>query len=363
MNNGIPELKIGNLVAKMPIIQGGMGVGISMAGLVSAVANEGGVGVISTVGIGLLEPGFKKYPKRTNKEALVKEIRKAKKSTSGIIGLNIMVALSDFDETVKIALQEKVDVIFLGAGLPLKLPNNITLEELRKSRLKVFPIVSSARAVKVIFQSWAKKFNRIPDGIVVEGPMAGGHLGFKFDQIKDPLYSLETILAEVIRVKNEFALKFNKSIPVIVGGGIYNGVDIKKFLNLGANGVQMGTRFVATKECDASEEFKDLYIKCKKEDIVIIKSPLGLFGRAINNKFLQDVASGLKKPFACPWKCLKVCDFTKAPYCIGLALTSAKMGIFKNGFAFAGENAYRIKEIISVRELIQSLVKEYQLSV
>jgi len=222
------------------------------------------------------------------------------------------------------------------------------------------PIVSSSRAAKIIFQSWQNHYHHVPDAVVVEGPLAGGHLGFKKEQIHDPAYVLEKILPEVISVIKPFEQYAGKQIPVIAAGGIYTGADIYKYLQMGAQGVQMATRFVATYECDASEEFKDAYIKCSKEDLIIIDSPVGLPGRAIRNRFLEKIASGNKIPFKCPWKCLKTCDLRSSPYCIARALTNAKNGHLEQGFAFAGANAYRIDKIISVKELFKTLIAEYE---
>jgi len=356
----MPRLKICELEAKIPIIQGGMGVGVSLSGLASAVANEGGIGVIATAGIGMLEPDFSTNFREANKRALRKEIRKAREMKAGIIGVNIMMALTDFDELVQIAIDEGVDLVFVGAGLPLKNPETMPLDRLRKVYSKVVPIVSSARAAKIIFQYWARNYNHVPDAVVVEGPLAGGHLGFKKEQINDPDYRLEKILPEVISAIKTFEQQFNKSIPVVAAGGIYTGADINKFIQLGAQGVQMATRFVATHECDASIEFKNAYVKCKEEDLVIIDSPVGLPGRAIRNKFLNDISAGMKKPFKCPWKCLKTCDFRKVPYCIALALTNAKKGKLEDGFAFAGSNAFRVDKIVPVKELIMTLLVEYE---
>ncbi len=356
----MPKLQIGDLTINKAIIQGGMGVGISLSGLSSAVANEGGIGVISSVGLGLINPKSKAGYRENNKLALIEEIRKARSKTKGVIGLNIMVAVSDFDDFVKIAIDEKIDIIFIGAGLPLKLPNTVTLEELKESKTKVAPIVSSGRAAKLIFQSWSKNYNHIPDVVVVEGPKAGGHLGFKYEHINDKNYTLEKLVPEVVDAVKIFEDKYNKKIPVIAAGGVYTGADIYKFMQLGAAAVQLGTRFIATHECDASIEFKEKFVNCKKDDITIIKSPVGLPGRAIKNNFLEDVSAGIKHPFKCPWKCLKTCDFETTPYCIALALTNAQKGKLNNGFAFAGANAYRIDKIISVKELITSLTKEYE---
>ena len=355
----IPKLRISDLEADIPIIQGGMGVGISLSSLASSVANAGGIGVIATAGIGQFEPDLDTNFKEANRRALQKEIRKAKAKTGGIIGVNIMVALSDFDDLVQCSVDEGANMLFLGAGLPVKLPNTLPLDRLGELATKFVPIVSSGRAAKIIFKSWAKRYSHVPDAVVVEGPLAGGHLGFKKEQIDDPDYSLEKILPEVVSAVKPYREQFNKSIPVIAAGGIYTGADIHKFMQLGAQGVQMGTRFVATYECDASLEYKEAYLKCKKEDVVIIDSPVGLPGRAIRNKFLERISSGAKETFKCPWKCLKTCDFRNVPYCIALALTNTKKGNLEEGFAFAGANAYRVDKIISVKELIETLVKEY----
>ncbi len=352
-------LRIGDLEAVIPIIQGGMGVGISLSGLSSAVANAGGIGVIATAGIGQFEPDWDTNSRAADERALRKEIRKAKAATNGIIGVNIMVALSDFDTLVQCAVDEGANLLFLGAGLPTNLPKTLPLDKLGELATKFVPIVSSARAAKIIFKSWEKRYAHVPDAVVVEGPLAGGHLGFKREQINNPDYALEKLLPDVIVEIKPYEERFNKSIPIIAAGGIYTGADIRKFMELGANAVQMGTRFVATHECDASEEFKDAYLKCKKEDIVIIDSPVGLPGRAIWNKFLERVSSGAKETFKCPWKCLRTCDFKNTPYCIGRALTNAKKGNLEEGFAFAGANAYRVDKIISVKELIDVLMQEY----
>ena len=359
--NKMPTLRIGDMEVEIPIVQGGMGVGISLSNLTSAVANAGGIGVIATPGIGQFEPDYHTNPREANKRALQKEIRKAKAKAKpgGFIGVNVMVALSNFDDLVQCGVDEGVDILFLGAGLPLGLPETLPLDRLGELGTKLAPIVSSGRAAKIVFRAWQKRYNHVPDAVVVEGPLAGGHLGFRKDQIDNPDFALEKILPDVITVVKPYEEQFNKSIPVIAAGGIYTGADIHRFMELGAQGVQIGTRFVATYECDASKEFKEAYLNCKKEDIVIIDSPVGLPGRAIRDKFLERVLSGAKEKFKCSWKCLKSCDFKNVPYCIALALTNAKKGNLEEGFAFAGANAYRVDKIISVQELIEMLVEEY----
>lgn len=353
--SGLRELKIGDLTARLPIIQGGMGVGISLSGLAAAVANEGGVGVIAAAGIGMLDYDFSTKFLEANLERLKSEIRKAREKTKGIIGVNIMVALTNYAEFVKASIEEGIDIIFSGAGLPLNLPQYLE----GKYETKLVPIVSSARAASVICRKWLEKYNYLPDAIVVEGPKAGGHLGFKEDQIFNPEYSLEKIIPEVINEVKAYEDKAGRPIPVIAGGGIYSGEDIYKFIKLGASGVQMATRFVTTEECDASVDFKNTYINSKKEDVTIIKSPVGMPGRAIRNTFTDDISRGANKPFKCPYHCIVTCDYKNSPYCIALALTNAQKGNLENGFAFAGENAYRTDKIVSVHELAETLKKEY----
>jgi len=355
-SNNLRELKIGDLTAKIPIIQGGMSVGISLSGLASAVANEGGIGVIGSAGIGMLEPDLFTNFLEANIRALKKEIRKARELTKGILGVNIMVALSNFADMVRTAIEEEIDIIFSGAGLPLNLPQFLK----GTKKIKLVPIVSSGRAASIISKRWLKKYNYLPDAIVVEGPMAGGHLGFKPEQISDPGYSLEKLIPEVINEISLFEETHKKSIPIIAAGGIYTGEDIYKFSQLGASGVQMSTRFVTTYECDVSIKFKQAYIDSSKEDIVIIKSPVGMPGRVIRNNFIDDINKGKKKPFKCPYHCIITCDYKNSPYCIILALINAQKGNLKHGFAFAGENVYRTKEIISVKELMASLLEEYE---
>lgn len=352
----INSLKIGNLIAKLPIIQGGMGVGISLSSLASSISNEGGIGVISAAGIGMYEPDFFTDFLEANMRALRKEIQKAREMTKGILGVNIMTASSNFAEMVRTAVEEGIDVIFSGAGLPLNLPQLLS----GSKKTKLVPIVSSARAAGIITKRWVEKYDYMPDAVVVEGPLAGGHLGFKEEQINDAAFSLENLLPEIIREVGLAADKQRESIPVIAAGGIYSGDDINKFMKLGASGVQMATRFVTTNECDASEEFKKTYINAKKEDIVIIHSPVGMPGRAIKNQYIDDVNNGKKQPYKCPFHCIRTCDYKSSPYCIALALTNAKKGNMNQGFAFAGINAYKAKEIMSVKETVKALLQEYR---
>lgn len=351
----MPKLVIGELAAKLPIIQGGMGIGVSMSSLASAVANAGGIGVISAAGMGFDRPSYKSNPVETSIQALKDEIRKAKELTKGVVGVNIMVALSNFADMVKTSISEKIDVIFAGAGLPLDLPAYVS----EGVKTKLVPIISSARAAELIAKKWISKYNYVPDAFVVEGPMAGGHLGYKKETLGEKEYSLEEIIPQVLTAVSDMEEKYGKKIPVIAGGGIFTGEDIFKFIQMGASGVQMGTRFVATEECDASIKFKQSYVDCKKEDIVIIKSPVGLPGRALKNSFIEESENGKKHPFTCPYQCIKTCEHEKSPYCIALALLNAQKGNLEKGFAFIGQNGYRVTEITTVEKLVGSLQEEY----
>ena len=347
---------IGKYEIKLPIIQGGMGVGVSLSGLASAVANEGGVGVISAAGLGLLYPQFGGNYLEKCILGLKEEIHKAREKTLGIIGVNIMVALSNFSDMVRTAIAEKADIIFAGAGLPLNLPSFLN----KDSKTMLVPIVSSSRAAQVICEKWENNYHYLPDALVVEGPKAGGHLGFKSEQIEDEHYSLEHLIPEVVEVAKTYAGR--KNIPVIAAGGISTPEDIAKFIHLGASAIQMGSVFVPTEECDASIEFKKVYIDSGEKDIRIIQSPVGMPGRAFDGEFIRKVAEGKEKPRSCPFHCIKTCDYTKSPYCIIKALYNAAKGNMAKGYAFAGKNAYLASKISSVKEVIEKLKSGFSLA-
>jgi nitronate monooxygenase len=352
----LPSLKIGDLMARLPFVQGGMGVGISMSGLASAVANEGGIGVISAAIIGFAESDLISNYREANIRALRREIRKARDMTKGILGVNVMVALTNFSDMVKTAVEEGIDVVFCGAGLPLDLPGVVS----EQTRSKLVPIISSARAAKVICKRWLGRFERLPDAFVLEGPMAGGHLGFSRDQVEDASYSLPKLLREVLEAVRPFAQDRGVEVPVIAAGGIYTGRDINEMFAMGAAGVQLGTRFVTTHECDADIKFKQAYLEAQEQDLVIIDSPVGLPGRSLRSPFLEEVKEGKRKPFKCPYHCLITCKQKESPYCIAAALINAARGRLEKGFAFAGQNAFRSQKLESVKNLIRSLLEETQ---
>lgn len=351
----LPELRIGDKTAALPIIQGGMGVGVSRSGLAGAVAKEGGIGIISTAQIGYDEEGFEQNPAECNLKAIRKHIKKAKDIAggNGMVGVNVMVALKHYKEHVKEAVKAGADVIICGAGLPVDLP-----ELVKEGISKIAPIVSSARASSIILKMWDHKYKRTADFLVIEGPMAGGHLGYSREQLSElDNYDFDEEIKKIIDSKKQYEEKYNCSIPVIVGGGIFDHKDIEHILSLGADGVQMATRFVATEECDADTLYKQAYLNAKAEDIDIVVSPVGMPGRAVHNKFIESVENGRKAISKC-YQCLEKCNPANVPYCITKALTDAVRGNVDEGLIFCGSNADRINSITTVHQLMLELAGE-----
>ncbi|WP_042273706.1 NAD(P)H-dependent flavin oxidoreductase [[Clostridium] dakarense] len=344
-------LIIGDLVAKVPVIQGGMGVGVSRSSLAAAVAKAGGIGVISGAQVGYDEDDFEKNTLNANLRALKKHIIKAKESClDGIIGVNLMVAMNNYEEHVKQAIEAGVDLIISGAGLPTKLPSFV-----KNSKVKIAPIVSTSKAASVILKMWDRKEKTTADLIVVEGPKAGGHLGYTKDELESiSVDDYDNEFKEILKVAKTYGEKYNKEIPVVAAGGIYTGDDVAKYINLGASGVQVGTRFVTTYECDAHENFKNTYINSSEDDINIVTSPVGMPGRAITNKFIKTVSENRPKITKC-YDCLIPCNPKNTPYCISQALINAVKGDIDNSLLFCGENAYRADRLYSVDEVIKEL--------
>ncbi len=345
------KLVIGDLTANIPIIQGGMGVGISMHSLAAAVAKEGGIGVISAAQPGFLEPDFYTNTVEANMRALSREIRLAKEqSNGGIIGVNIMVAATHYEEFVHCCIENGADLIVSGAGLPMDLPKFAA-----GSDIKLAPIVSSAKACKVIFSRWVKKYDRLPDLLVIEGPKAGGHLGFKAEEVLN-IDNFDDEILKIKETKREFEEKYNKTIPVVFGGGVYTREDVRHCLDdLGLDGVQMATRFVATEECDADMAFKQAYLNAGLEDVKIVKSPVGMPGRALNNNFIKNIVPEGIKVTRC-FRCLHHCDPATTPYCISQALFNAAKGDIDNALVFCGENVYRIDKLSTVKDIIDEVL-------
>jgi len=344
-------LRIGDLVAKVPLIQGGMGVGVSLSSLSGAVAKEGGIGIISTAQIGFKEPDYEKNPLEANLRAIASEIKKAKEiAQGGIIGVNIMYATRFYEKYVEAACKAGVDLIITGAGLPAELPKLV-----ENYKVKIAPIVSSVKSANVILKMWERKFNRTADLVVIEGPKAGGHLGFKSEEVEaitDEDYKKE--ITDIMEVVDSYGEKFNQLIPVVVAGGISDAKKVKEMMNLGADGVQVASRFVTTYECDASQEFKDAYLNAKEEDIVIVKSPVGMPGRAINNKFMQKTKEGMQPITKC-YQCIKGCQAKDIPYCITKALVNSVKGNTDEGLVFCGADTWKQNKMQSVKEVMQEL--------
>ncbi|MCE5199157.1 MAG: nitronate monooxygenase [Armatimonadota bacterium] len=349
----LPVLKIGNLEINPPFILGGMGVRSTDHPLVSAVANCGMAGTIASVGLVRNVCRGQAYVDESN-AGLTDEIRKSRELSNGVIGVNIMVALTNYDELVKTAVKEKVDYIISGAGLPLGLPALA-----KDTGTCLIPIVSSARSAEIICKRWWNRDKCLPDAMIVEGALAGGHLGFSLEEVPNwNERTLETVCAEVIKVARKYEEETGKHIPVVAAGGVFDGKDIARLLKIGVEGVQMATRFLATYECTLPANCKKLIVDATKEDMAIIKSPVGLPGRAIRNELVERVTRGEKLPISCPYHCLRTCDPTEASFCIAAALVGAHDGDDKLGLIMAGHNAYRIHEIVPVRQLIDELVTE-----
>ncbi len=369
----LKPLVIGELVASHPVIQGGMGVGISLSSLAGAVAKAGGIGIISTAQIGFREPDFKVNPLEANLRAIGQEMKKARAiAPEGIIGFNIMVATKSYASYVKKAVKAGADLIISGAGLPVSLPEYVA-EAAEEAgivlKTKIAPIVSTVKSAMVICKMWDRKYHRAPDLVVVEGPLAGGHLGFSREDLENLGVDTEDVehtykqaeyeeeVKGIIRLVKEYGDKYNKVIPVVTAGGIYSHEDVMRQLSLGADGVQVATRFVTTMECDAPEEFKQAYLHAEKEDIVITKSPVGMPGRAIKNTFLKAVGETPFRLEHC-YQCLDKCDRKTIPYCITKALVNSAEGRTEEGLIFCGSKAHLAARMETVEEVMKDLVGE-----
>lgn len=345
-------MKIGSLEVKKPIIQGGMGIGISLGNLAGAVARQGGIGVISAAQIGFREPDFETNTKEANFRAIRKEYEKAKEiAPEGIVGFNIMVAMRHYDEYVRAAVEAGADIVISGAGLPTDLPKLV-----EGSKTKIAPIVSTEKSAKVILRYWDKKYHRTADMVVIEGPKAGGHLGFDRNQLEEfhqEAYDQEVL--RIIQVVKEYAKKYEVDIPVALAGGITDAADVEHVFQLGVDAVQVASRFVTTEECDADIRFKESYLQAEEKDIVIVQSPVGMPGRAILNPFMKKIMEGVKQtPKKC-LGCLRNCNPKEIPYCITQALIQAAKGNVDEALLFCGANIWKTKKLETVKEVIDSL--------
>ncbi len=361
MENKLNPLIIGDLEIKVPIIQGGMGVRVSTSSLASAVAGCGAGGTIASVGLFPDTEEYRVDVVKSSREHLEKEIRLARESSGGgVIGVNIMVALTNYEDLARTTVKGKADYIISGAGLPLHLP-----EYAEGSSIKLIPLIASARGAKIILKTWKRRYNRLPDAFVVEGPLSGGHIaGYSLEELESlrgkmrgkPV--LENAVKDVLDLVGEYEKEYGVSIPVIAAGGIFDGKDVARFLKLGAKGVQMGIRFVATHECSVADEFKQLYVTSDEDSLVFIQSPVGMPAKVIRTKFIDEVLRGGRRPISCNYKCLRTCDPLSAPYCIAKALFNAVVGDIDNAVVLSGTNVSRIKKVVPVRELIDEITRE-----
>ena len=351
-------LTLGKKTLSVPILQGGMGVGVSLGGLAGAVAACGGMGCISTADAGYREPDFARDPASANHRALTAEIRKAKQiaNGAGMVAINAMVATQDYAAAIRTAVEAGVDAVVSGAGLPLELPGLVNTME-----VAIAPIVSSGRAAKLILRRWAKEFGRTADFVVIEGCKAGGHLGFaEQDLFSGTCQTLDEILPEVLAEVKPYEAQFGHSIPVFVAGGVYTGADLAHFTRLGAAGVQLATRFITTYECDASQGYKDVLLNAGSEDVRIIHSPVGMPGRAVRTPLIRRLEAGERLvPQWCA-QCMQGCRPSEIPFCITHALIQAVKGNREEGLFFSGASVGLLDRMCSVRELMEELTREWR---
>ncbi|MBF0402161.1 MAG: nitronate monooxygenase [Magnetococcales bacterium] len=351
----LPALKIGAYTIPVPIIQGGMGVRVSANRLASAVANEGGVGIIATVALSLASKYYKKGKDyyQANIKALIDELRLSQEaSPNGIIGTNCMVAIRDFEAMVRTSVEHGAHMIISGAGLPLRLP------EFAASRpsTALIPIVSSLRAARLLAQRWRKLYHRLPDAILFEDPnTAGGHLGIRRNQMFDAEFSSDRVVPQLAEWSRA---EYGDEIPIITAGGIWDRADIDHALSLGAKGVQMASRFLCTHECDAHQHFKQAFIDAKASDVVIIDSPAGLPGRALNTRFTRTLFQGGQVSSKCFATCLESCTCREAKdaFCIAHALHRAQQGDMERGLVFTGTNGVRHTHMSHVKDIFRELL-------
>ena len=343
----------------LPILQGGMGVGISLDGLAGAVAACGGMGTLSTAVCGFQEPDFAKRPFEANLRALDRQVRHAKVLAhgAGLIAVNAMVATTQYADSVRTALRAGADAIVCGAGLPKDLPG--LASEVSDSDAAIAPIVSSGRAAGLLCKLWDRHYGRIPDFLILEGPEAGGHLGFSRQDLDAPP-SLSDLLREVLTAIAPFRDKAGRDIPVFVAGGVKNGADMARYMKEGAAGAQFATRFIATAECDASEGYKQRLLAAKADDITLVKSPVGMPGRALRSPLIQRVEAGTQPPPERCVKCIVTCDGKNAPYCISKALIAARNGDWENGLFFCGAAGGEVNTLSTVPEQMAQIMDEWR---
>ncbi|WP_425538748.1 NAD(P)H-dependent flavin oxidoreductase [Microaceticoccus formicicus] len=345
------DIKIKDRTLELPIIQGGMGVGVSLGRLAGTVASFGAMGTISMVDIGFKEEDFWKKPLEANIRAYRKELAKAKEISKGkgLIAVNMMSVATDYDALIEEIMDSEADAVIVGAGLPLKLPEKNINGKL------LAPIVSGKRALDLICRTWLRRFETLPDFVILEGRGAGGHLGFSLQELDDPVHNLEDLTVEVVEYLKEYEVSHGVKIPLFVAGSVMDNEDLNLYRSLGATGLQIGTRFLTTTEADAHENMKQLIVDSSSEDLVIIKSPVGIYGRAINNKLIKDLEDGRIAPSRCI-NCLKPCNPKTTDFCISEKLIQTANGDVGNGLVFCGSRVDEIKSIISVKEVLENVM-------
>lgn len=355
---------IGGRTLSLPILQGGMGIGVSLGRLAGAVAACGGMGTVSAAVCGFDEPDFHADPAGAGLRALARQIVCARELArgAGMVAVNVMVAAAQYADSVRTALRSGADAVVCGAGLPTDLP--ALAEEVPESSAALAPIVSGGRAAALICRLWDKRYRRVPDFVVLEGPLAGGHLGFSPEEARDAQAGrpkpLSGLLREVLDALAPFREKYRRDIPVFVAGGVKNGAEMRRYMEQGAAGVQFATRFIATEECDASPAYKQALLTARPEDITIVQSPVGMPGRALRSPLIQRVENGVQPKISRCIKCLTPCDRKTAPYCISGALIAAVRGDWENGLFFCGANAGEVNRLSTVRHELEQIMSEWR---
>ncbi len=330
-----------------------MGVQVAKSDLAAAVSRAGGIGCISSVGLGTLEGALNNYIEESNFN-LTAEIRRARALAPGKpIAVNVMMALSNYDEIVKVCVREKIDIIISGAGLPISLP---ALTE--GSNIKIIPVVSSGRSLKILLKTWKRRYQKMPDAVIVEGPLNGGHLAFSWEQLEHPdTVALPILYKEIKATLAPYEAEFGKTVPVLGAENIATCDDIVEMLKIGFDGVQVGTRFICTEESGLDQKSKQIYVNAKAEDIIIIQSPLGLPVKVLRTPFSEKILKGVKIPFGCPFLCLRACKADKARFCLAEALVDTLFGNTEKGLYMTGSAIGRINDIVPAEEFLEPLKK------
>ena len=346
----------------VPIVQGGMGIGVSLERLAGAVAANGGMGTLSAAFCGFREPDFRENSREANLRALARQISKAKELArgAGLVAVNVMVVAAQYADSVRTALRSGVDAVVCGAGLPRDLPALAVESENDSAALA--PVVSGGRTAALICRLWDRRYGRVPDFVVLEGPLAGGHLGFSPEEAREAQAGrprpLSALLDEVLEALAPYREKYGRDIPVFVAGGVRNGGEMRRYMDQGAAGAQFATRFIATEECDASPAYKQALLNARREDITIVQSPVGMPGRALRSPLIRRVEEGVQPKITRCDRCLAACDCKTAPYCISKALIAAVEGDWENGLFFCGANAGEVSRLSTVREQMDQIMNE-----